>query len=476
MVSMGIRNNIRKACNYMKRNGLKDTFYASVERIAMDSKPYEFVEIDEETRKKQREARFDIRTRFSIVVPTYETNEIFARAMIKSVLNQTYPTFELIIADASSTDKVERVVRSFEDDRITYMRMTDNRGISENTNAGIDVASGQYIGLLDHDDLLTPDALYEMARAIEKGKKDGITYSFVYSDEDKCDTAAERFYEPNYKPQFNIDLLMSNNYICHFMVMEARLMKKLRLRKEYDGAQDHDLVLRAHMATDRPVGKVDKVLYHWRCHEDSTASNPESKLYAYEAGARAVQNYLDERNMIGAVVPTKHNGFFRVNYGSLKGKGGEINEGNGVREVADVFRNRFDIGVIGGPIIKHGKITGGILDETKTCPLEGVNANYSGYMHRNSMQQDAYAVDIRQMYIRRELIPLFFSEANEPQNREMYNYDLTIKDKEYIFAADYMDTKYVDDIKLMDMSVEFCNKAKLEGYLIYYDPLLEELS
>lgn len=472
---MELKGNIRKACNYMKRNGLVDTIFASVERLSQDSKPYEYKDIDEETRKKQREARFDVRTRFSIVVPTYETNEIFARAMIRSVLEQTYPTFELIIADASSTNKVEEVVRSFGDDRITYMKMTDNRGISENTNAGIAVASGQYIGLLDHDDLLTCDALYEMARAIEKAKKDGIKYAFLYSDEDKCDTFGERFYEPNFKPEFNLDLLLSNNYICHFMVMESKLMKKLMLRSEYDGAQDHDLVLRACGATDNPVGKVDKVLYHWRCHEDSTASNPESKLYAYEAGRRAVQNYLDEKKIAGAVIPTKHNGFFRVCYGSLSGTGGEINSGAGAPEVADIFKYRFDIGVVGGPIKKHGRIVGGLLDETRTCPLEGVNVNFSGYMHRNSLQTDVYAVDVREMYLRKELFNLFFEKANEPKYRELFNYDLTIKSKEYIFAGDYFNARGIDETTIQDFSVEFCNAAKMEGYLIFYDPCLEEL-
>lgn len=476
MTISNLKNNMRKAYNYMKKNGLRDTIFASVERLQEDAKPYVYADIDEETREKQMKARFDIRTRFSIVVPTYETNEIFAREMIESVLNQTYPTFELIIADASSTNKVEEVVRSFSDDRITYMKMTDNRGISENTNAGIAVASGQYIGLLDHDDLLTPNALYEMARKIERGKKDGIKYSFVYSDEDKCDTFATKFYEPNYKPEFNIDLLLSNNYICHFMVMEANLIKKLKLRKEFDGAQDHDLVLRAYRTSDNPVGKVNKILYHWRCHEDSTALNPESKLYAYEAGRRAAQDYLDERNMAGAVVPIKHNGFFRVQYGSLAGKGGEINSGNRTPEISDIFKNRFDVGVIGGPIIKFGRIVGGMLDETKTCPLDTTLVGFSGYMHRNVLQQDVYATDLRMMYIRKELFASFEKVAKMPKYTDLFNQDLTFGNKEMIFAGDYINTQGFDDNTIMDASVEFCNRAKMEGYLIFYEPILGELS
>jgi len=472
---MSVGNNIRKAYNYMKKNGLRETIFASIERIDQNNAVYEFADIDDETWTKQREARFDIRTRFSIVVPMYETNKLFASAMIRSVLEQSYPTFELIIADASSSNVVEEVVRSFEDDRITYLRITDNRGISGNTNAAIDVASGHYIGLLDHDDLLTKDALYEMAKKIEQAGKDGIRYAFVYSDEDKCDMAAEKFFEPNYKPGFNLDLLLSNNYICHFMVMEAKLIKKLKFRSEYDGAQDHDLVLRAYRATDKPVGKVDKVLYHWRCHDESTAANPTSKDYAYEAGRRAIQNYLDTGNMSGAVIPTKHNGFFRVVYGSLSGKNGEINSGTGAPEICDIFKNRFDIGVVGGPIVRRNRITGGMIDKTGTCPLDGVNINYSGYMHRNILQQDVYAVDVRRMYIRSELAEVFNEVASQPKYAGILNHDLSNKKGEFIDISSKIETAGTDENLILDMSVEFCVKAGLEGYLIFYEPNMGEM-
>jgi len=473
---MGFSDNFRKAYNYMKKNGLKDTLYASVERLNDDSRKYEYRGISEAEAKIQREARFDIRTRFSIVVPTYETNEVFARAMIKSVLNQTYPGFELIIADASSSDKVEKVVRSFEDERITYIKNTNNSGISENTNAGIRVASGQYIGLLDHDDLLTQNALYEFARKIEDAKKDGIRYSFLYSDEDKCDTCAENFFEPNFKPEFNLDLLLSNNYICHFMMMEAALIKKLQLRKEFDGAQDHDLLLRAYRMSDKPIGHIGKVLYHWRCHERSTASNPESKKYAYEAGKRAVADFLRNWNVNGAVIDTKHNGFFRVIYGALNGTGGEINAGGSMTGVADIFKNRFDIGIVGGPLIKRGKITGGIIDETRTCPLEGANINYSGYMHRNILQQDAIAVDIRFMFVRKELLEALSKIAEKTEYREIFTRDLTNSNSAYIDMRDFIYTKGIDDLILQNLSYELCKQCEMEGYRVFYEPSLEELS
>lgn len=472
---MSLGNNIRKARNYMKRNGIKNTFYASFERLCQDSKKYEYKDISDAEAKIQREARFDVRTRFSIVVPTYETNEIFAKDMIKSVLNQTYPNFELVISDASTTDKVEKIVRSFDDERITYIRNTENRGISENTNIGIRIASGQYIGLLDHDDLLTQNALYEMARAIEAGRKEGVRYAFLYSDEDKCDTYATKFYEPNYKPEFNLDLLLSNNYICHFMVMEASLIKKLELRSEYDGAQDHDLVLRAYHASGNPIGKVNKVLYHWRCHEDSTASNPESKRYAYEAGRRAIQDFLKIGNINGLAVPTKHNGFFRIIYGAIEGTSGETNAEKGMANVSDIFKGRFDIGVVGGPIIRHNKIAGGMLDKTKTCPLEGQNINFSGYMHRNALQQDVLAVDVRKMYVRKELLDVLKPVCDKYEYREILNHELIVSKAGIIDVSRSINDQFKDEIALQNFSVEICEACALEGYRIFYDPNLEEL-
>ncbi len=473
---MSLSNNIRKAYNYMKRNGVKSTLYASVERLSDETRKYEFKGISEAEAKIQREARFDVRTRFSIVVPTYETNEIFATEMIKSVLNQTYPNFELIISDASTSNTVEKVVRSFDDERITYIKNTDNRGISQNTNIGIQAASGQYIGLLDHDDLLTRNALYEMARAIESGRREGVRFAYLYSDEDKCDTFATKFFEPNIKPEFNLDLLLSNNYICHFMVMEAQLMKKLELRKEYDGAQDHDLLLRAYHASDKPVCKVNRILYHWRCHDDSTASNPESKRYAYEAGRRAIEDFLREGNIPAAVVETKHNGFFRVIYGASRGTSGELNANTGVNMagVADILKFRYDIGVVGGPLIKFGRITGGLLDETKSCPYDGMNVNFSGYMHRNSMQMDAVAVDARRMFVRKELLPVLKRSVEKSTYKDVFIRDFVIEKNGLINVGRCVDKNSME-YDIQSVSFEICAEVALEGYRVLYEPNLEEL-
>jgi len=464
---MSVGNNIRKAYNYMKRNGLKDTFYAVLERIDVVDSPYSYKDISEEEKVRQKEADFNIKTRFSIVVPTYETNEGFAIEMIASVLNQTYGNFELIITDASKTDKVKKVVDNVKDSRVKFIKLDGNEGISVNTNAGIEVATGDYIGLLDHDDLLTPDALYEMAKKIDEGYSEGIRYGFIYSNEDKCDSYATRFYEPHFKPEFNIDLLLSNNYVCHFTVVESNLIKKLKLRSDFDGAQDHDLVLRAYANIgNMQVGHVDKVLYHWRCHEDSTAFNPSSKLYAYEAGKMAIFDYLKTAGIDASVIETKHNGFFRVVYGAKEGDRIET-------DPMAIFKNRFDIGIIGGPLVKGNKITGGIIDKTKTCPLDGQNINYSGYMHRNSLQQDSEAVDIRSMYVRNQVISAFSGYLEKEEVKRILNHELINDDNDVIYISSYLkDLTDVDENQILNVSYELCKLARLEGYLIMYEPNL----
>lgn len=205
-------------------------------------------------------------------------------------------------------------------------------------------ATGDYAALLDHDDTLTPDALYEMAAEIERQEKDGIELQMLYSDEDKCDSSGTQFFEVNKKKEFNLDLILSNNYICHFLVMKRQLMQELGFRSVCDGAQDYDLVLRAvsgMMGKDKrrntiqelPIAHVPGVLYHWRCHQASTAENPDSKQYAYDAGKRALQDFLRSREWKGTVQSLKHLGFYRIEF------------------QPDLMTNRPDVAVIGGKLV-----------------------------------------------------------------------------------------------------------------------------
>ena len=376
--------NLKKTYYYFKRNGVMQTIGAALERVqAPYFADYSYVLPEEGVLKLQRQKNWNNPVLFSVVVPAYETKEEFLKVLIDSLLEQTYPYFELIIADASSTDKVKDYCKKYTDSRIKYFELESNAGISENTNRGIEKATGDYIGLLDHDDYLTPDALYEMALAIEKGKEHKKEYGFLYSDEDKCDEYGRNFYDPHIKTDFNLDLFLTNNYICHFCVMKRELMQKLKFRKEYDGAQDYDIFLRAvaelwkqNPKVEENICHIPKVLYHWRCHNDSTAANPQSKRYAYDAGKRALQDFVDTRGWIAKVEEMAHVGFYRVIY-----EGG-------------IFAQRDDVAVVGGKEVKWGKVVSGIYDEDGKMLYMGLPFCYSGYIHRAVLTQNAIQMDM----------------------------------------------------------------------------------
>ena len=396
--------NLKKTLYYLQRNGLRETWISVRERLT-ETDRYFFMPCSEEELERQSSRKWDNPITFSIVVPLYRTPATYLDRMITSVITQSYPHWELILADATEDDSVEQTLteqgfllmqpqgmrkhpeKSASDSRIHYVHLTENAGIAANTNQALPYAKGEYIGLLDHDDVLTPDALYEMADAITKANDRGVRAAFVYSDEDKCDGEETKYYDPNYKEDFNYDLILSNNYICHFLVMNVDLMKKLQFRPECDGAQDYDLVLRAvaeMLATDGQSGEerilhISKVLYHWRCHDASTAANPHSKKYAYEAGLRALQDHVIERGIPAKAEETKHVGFYRLQY-------------------KDVLQDRQDVSAVGGRVLsgkKHGRVTGGRMTAEGKVFYEGLSENFGGYLHRAELSQDAEALDLR---------------------------------------------------------------------------------
>ena len=275
----------------------------------------------------------------SIVVPVYRTPEIYLREMIESVVNQTYGNWELCLADASPKGEQLRqdlkkikgrktrealmkipdgdteltsVIREYQlkDSRIRYEILKENKSIAENSNAAMEMATGDFVGLLDHDDTLEPNALYEVARKICEDDRVDV----VYTDEDKINSKGTKHLTPNMKPDFNLDLLRSNNYICHLFVVRRILMEKVGgFRKEFDGAQDYDFILRCTEEAEK-IAHVHKVLYHCRTHEKSTSDNPESKIYAFHAGRRAVEAHLQRLGIQAEVEETCDLGYYRVKY------------------------------------------------------------------------------------------------------------------------------------------------------------------
>ncbi len=247
---------------------------------------------DEEERRRESEERFPVMPKISILTPLYNTPEKYLREMIESVQAQTWSNWELCLADGSDADhaQVGLIVREYagNDDRIIYRQLPENRGISANTNACLTLASGDYIALLDHDDVLHPSVLYAYVREINAQNAD-----YLYCDEAtfKGDDI-NRMITMHFKPDYAIDNLRANNYICHFSMFRRSLLDAEELfRPQYDGSQDHDMILRLTDRAERIV-HVPRLLYYWRSHAGSTASNIEAKHYAIEAARGAVADHL----------------------------------------------------------------------------------------------------------------------------------------------------------------------------------------
>ena len=249
---------------------------------------------DEERARKEREQVFERMVKISILVPLWNTPENFLREMIESVTAQTYQNWELCLADGSDGDHtyVETIVREYQEKdgrgRILYKKLEKNEGIAGNTNRCLAMATGEYIGLFDHDDILHPSALYEYVKVINEKNAD-----YIYCDETTFKSGdINRMLTMHFKPDYAIDNLRANNYICHFSVFARQLLDGTELfRTKFDGSQDHDMILRL---TDRAknVVHVPKLLYYWRSHPGSVASDINAKPYAIQSAKDAVADHL----------------------------------------------------------------------------------------------------------------------------------------------------------------------------------------
>jgi len=267
--------------------------YKKIERRAMERYGTKSFPSPEEAAAQQN-ARFPQMVKFSILVPLYNTPEEFLREMIQSVTAQTYENWELCLADGSDGEHeyVGRIVKEYQEKdgkgRIVYKKLEKNEGISGNTNQCLLLATGEYIGLFDHDDILHPSVLYEYVKVInEKGA------DYIYCDETTFKSGdINKMLTMHFKPDYAIDNLRANNYICHFSVFARELLDGTELfRSRFDGSQDHDMILRL---TDRArcVVHVPKLLYYWRSHPGSVAADIGAKPYAIEAAKGAVADHL----------------------------------------------------------------------------------------------------------------------------------------------------------------------------------------
>ena len=305
-----------KGLKCLKENGFRYTWMKTRDKLrhrqnylALANKPlYTPQELE-----AQRNHRFPKDVVFSIVVPLYNTPVEFLHEMIRSVEDQTYGKWELCMADGSDGEhgEVGKICRAYarKNNRIKYKKLEKNLGISGNTNACLDMASGDYIGLFDHDDLLHPAALYEVMKAIcEQGA------DFIYTDENTFHHKPEDAFCPHFKPDYAPDTLRANNYICHFTVFKRSLLSGVgKFRPECDGSQDFDMVLRLTEKAKKIV-HIPKILYYWRAHAGSVADSVGAKPYVIEAAHRAVRDHLQRVGLKGEVLDTVVPSMYRIRY------------------------------------------------------------------------------------------------------------------------------------------------------------------
>ena len=317
-----IKQKISRIIYNLKRYGILRTIKKIISRVfklnKKDSKSQSEIyknwilhnEPDEFELDKQQKTKFDYNPKISIVVPMYNTNEEFFKDLLNSLYSQSYKNWELCLADGSEkqNEMIQGLIMNHKE--IKYKFLNENKGISENTNRAIEMADGDYIVFLDHDDCLAPFAIYEIVDCLNKNPET----EFIYSDEDKIDENGERF-DPYFKPDYSPETLECNNYITHLVAVKKELVEKIgKLDNRFDGAQDFDFVLRATERTKNIV-HIPKVLYHWRAHRNSTANVADAKNYAYEAGKRVVEEHLKRVDKQGIVEnPGEVPGIYKIKF------------------------------------------------------------------------------------------------------------------------------------------------------------------
>jgi GT2 family glycosyltransferase len=288
------RKNIKRGIRHLQKYGLISFFQRLSKRIDEETDYDAWFHQNCISQKKLEEEKnhiFVYAPKISLIVPVFNTPKDLLEEMIQSVLQQSYSNWQLCIADGSDENSdARKIVTEYtaKDQRIKAEFLTENYGISGNTNHALKMADGEYTALFDHDDVLEHDALYEIVKSLQE-----VHHDIIYTDEDKLNDRTGQFEDPNFKPDYDKDLLLSHNYITHFFVVKTQIIKEIGgFDSQFDGSQDYDVILRC-IEHAKNIHHIAKSLYHWRMHEGSTALDPESKMYCYVAGQKAIQAHLD---------------------------------------------------------------------------------------------------------------------------------------------------------------------------------------
>ena len=414
-----IRSTIKKISDYRERNGITAAVFRVLEGVKETAENRIYSEQANAVPAVSVSSGEKRGVFLSLIIPVCDPDIDDFAHLLDSLIGQDYRDFEVIITDGSSNGDVENVVKVYESDPetgldIRYKRLEKNLGISGNTNEALKDAAGEYVVFIDHDDFIEPEALSAAA------EKTGEGAWLIYTDEDKYDGRSDRFLSPNRKPDFNLDLLLSNNYICHMLTVKKDLVEKAGcLRSEFDGAQDYDLLLRLSEIIPRErISHIPRILYHWRISASSTADNPESKLYAYDSGKRALEDYFMRRGIRAEVKETAHRGFYHPDYrnsGTAKDSYCLFIDRRLIpltpeyEECLGGYFARSEVGIVGaritgrtGRTVSNGYVTD---PDGRRIPEYGkIDYRFSGYMHRASMTRETEAVSIHAFAIRKSLL------------------------------------------------------------------------
>ncbi len=448
---------LKKIVNYGRAKGFKALAVKLSERIKykLEAEKYlkENLPKDDEL-KMQRLEKFEKPVKISICVPVYNTDKKMLEDMLKSVLAQTYSNWELCIADGSTKNYgyIESMVRGINDSRIKYKKLDINRGIVENSNIACSLAEGEYIALLDHDDILSPDALFEVRKAVEQGA------DYIYSDEASFSKTVDKPDIIHFKPDFSIYNLRGNNYICHLSVFKKELFEKVGgFRQGFDGSQDHDLILRLCEIAEN-IYHIPRVLYYWRVHRNSVASDLSAKPYCLAAGIKAVESHLHRMKISGTVAPAAENtAVYRVKYNCLikpaiinniENIKGVTNEyiivakpdlkftSEAINEICQILQLE-NVGMVGGMVVHKGKIQHSTLSEKNGkiySEYNGTSVISEGYMKRLKYAQGTEYLPCQFFGIRKSVLEsMMYFEDNLWEDDKVidmcrrmkkYNYDI----------------------------------------------------
>ena len=302
---------------YYQQFGLKQTVRRAIEKLGgKEVRTYEAFRRryfpDKKELNRQRKEQFVYEPLFSIVVPLYKTPLPYLEALIRSIQAQTYRKWELYLSDGSGKESsLKEVLRNYarKEKRIHIIENDCRLNISDNTNRALEQANGDYVVFVDHDDTLAPDALYECVKVLNREPDAEV----IYTDSDKLSENGKRYSEPCFKPDFNLDLLRCQNYICHLTVIQKRFLDKVGdLNPNYSGVQDYDHILRCVERTNRIV-HIPKILYHWRMCPGSVAVDTDNKPYTYELFQKILREHY-ERMGIQAEVKAVFPGVVRTVY------------------------------------------------------------------------------------------------------------------------------------------------------------------